>query len=212
MRKFADMKLFALLLVPFFAQAQTHNSAKDLLNDVYEHTLTLETQHIVFTNTIGAPSNGGMKERTSKGELFAFGEKVRVKTDAFEFLSDGSKAYLIYPEDEEIETAASDEETSLSPADILKNYQSGYSYKMAGKAQEKGKTIQYVALRPVASEEVKEILIGIDVKSLLLENYTQYGTNGVKTVFRVDSYEVNIPLDKEMFNINSKEFEGFYRL
>jgi hypothetical protein len=83
---------------------------------------------------------------------------------------------------------------------------------MAGKAQEKGKTIQYVALRPVASEEVKEILIGIDVKSLLLQNYTQYGTNGVKTVFRVDSYEVNIPLDKEMFNINSKEFEGFYRL
>ena len=26
------------------------------------------------------------------------------------------------------------------------------------------------------------------------------------------SKSVNIPLDKEMFNINSKEFEGFYRL
>jgi hypothetical protein len=76
-------------------------------------------------------------------------------------------------------------ETSLSPADILKNYQSGYSYKMAGKVVgNNGRTIQYVALRPVASEEVKEILIGIDVKSLLLENYTQYGTNGVKTVFQ----------------------------
>ena len=213
MRKFADMKLFALLLVPFFAQAQTHNSAKDLLNEVYEHTLALETQHIAFTNTISAPSNGGMKERSSKGELFAIGEKVRVKTDAFEFLSDGSKAYLIYPEDEEIETTASDEETSLSPADILKNYQSGYSYKMAGKTiGNNGTTIQYVALRPVASEEVKEILIGIDVKSLLLEIYTQYGTNGVKTVFSVDSYEINVPLDKEMFNINSSEFEGFYRL
>jgi outer membrane lipoprotein-sorting protein len=153
-----------------------------------------------------------MKERSSKGELFALGEQVRVKTDAFEFLSDGLKAYLIYPEDEEIETTASDEETSLSPADILKNYQSGYSYKMAGKAQENGKSIQYVALRPVASEEVKEILIGIDVKKLLLENYTQYGTNGVKTVFSVDSYETNVPLNEEMFNINAKEFEGFYRL
>ncbi|MDA8642453.1 hypothetical protein N9L34_02805, partial [Schleiferiaceae bacterium] len=127
MRKFAGMKLFALLIVPFLAQAQTHTDAKALLNDVYEHTLALETQHISFTNTIGAPSNGGMKERSSKGELFALGEQVRVKTDAFEFLSDGSKAYLIYPEDEEIETTASDEETSLSPADILKNYQSGYS-------------------------------------------------------------------------------------
>ena len=213
MRKFADMKLFALLLFPFLVQAQTHNTAKDLLNEVYEHTLALETQHIAFTNTISAPSNGGMKERSSKGELFAIGEKVRVKTDAFEFLSDGSKAYLIYPEDEEIETTASDEETSLSPADILKIYQSGYSYKMAGKTiGNNGTTIQYVALRPVASEEVKEILIGIDVKSLLLEIYTQYGTNGVKTVFSVDSYEINVPLDKEMFNINSSEFEGFYRL
>lgn len=213
MRKFADMKFFALLLFPFLVQAQTHNTAKDLLNEVYEHTLALETQHIAFTNTIGAPSNGGMKERSSKGELFAMGEKVRVKTDAFEFLSDGSKAYLIYPEDEEIETTASDEETSLSPADILKNYQSGYSYKMAGKTiGNNGTTIQYVALRPVASEEVKEILIGIDVKSLLLEIYTQYGINGVKTVFSVDSYEINVPLDKEMFNINSSEFEGFYRL
>ena len=213
MRKFADMKLLALLLFPFLVQAQTHNTAKDLLNEVYEHTLTLETQHIAFTNTIGAPSSGGMKERSSKGELFAMGEKVRVKTDAFEFLSDASKAYLIYPEDEEIETTASDEETSLSPADILKNYQSGYSYKMAGKTiGNNGTTIQYVALRPVASEEVKEILIGIDVKSLLLEIYTQYGTNGVKTVFSVDSYEINVPLDKEMFNINSSEFEGFYRL
>jgi outer membrane lipoprotein-sorting protein len=213
MRKFADMKLFALLLFPFLVQAQTHNTAKDLLNEVYEHTLALETQHIAFTNTISVPSNGGMKERSSKGELFAIGEKVRVKTDAFEFLSDGSKAYLIYPEDEEIETTASDEETSLSPADILKNYQSGYSYKMAGKTiGNNGTTIQYVALRPVASEEVKEILIGIDVKSLLLEIYTQYGTNGVKTVFSVDSYEINVPLDKEMFNINSSEFEGFYRL
>ena len=213
MRKFADMKLFALLLFPFLVQAQTHNTAKDLLNEVYENTLALETQHIAFTNTISAPSNGGMKERSSQGELFAIGEKVRVKTDAFEFLSYGSKAYLIYPEDEEIETTASDEETSLSPADILKNYQSGYSYKMAGKTiGNNGTTIQYVALRPVASEEVKEILIGIDVKSLLLEIYTQYGTNGVKTVFSVDSYEINIPLDKEMFNINSSEFEGFYRL
>ena len=212
MRKFADMKLFALLLFPFLVQAQTHNTAKDLLNEVYEHTLTLETQHIAFTNTIGAPSNGGMKERSSKGELFAMGEKVRVKTDAFEFLSDASKAYLIYPEDEEIETTAL--ATQLNDLDdILKNYQSGYSYKMAGKeVGNNGRTIQYVALRPVASEEVKEILIGIDVKSLLLENYTQYGTNGVKTVFSVDSYEIDVPLDKEMFNINSSEFEGFYRL
>jgi len=212
MCKFAAMRILALVLLPFLAMGQSHQEAKSLLNKVYETTLALETQHISFTNTIAAPSNGGMKERSSTGELYAIGEKVRIKTDAFEFLSDGNNAYLIYPEDEEIEKAASGEETSLSPADILKNYQSGYSYKMAGKAVENGKSIQYVVLKPIASEEVKEIMIGVDTKALLLENYTQYGTNGINTTFSVKAYETNIPLSADMFNINAKEFEGFYRL
>ena len=206
------MRILALLLLPLFTVAQSHNEAKDLLNQVYEETLGLETQHISFTNTIAAPSNGGMKERSSDGELYAIGEKVRIKTDAFEFLSDGKNAYLIYPEDEEIERTASGEETSLSPSDILKNYQSGYSYKMAGKSTENGQVIQYVALKPVASEEIREILIGVNTKTLLLQNYTQFGTNGINTTFTVKTYDVNVALDKDMFNINSKEFEGYYRL
>ena len=206
------MKLFALLLMPFMVMSQSHEEAKKLLNQVYESTLALESQHILFTNTIEVPSNGGIKKRSSKGELFAIGEKVRVKTDAFEFLSDGSKAYLIYPDDEEIEVAATDEEASLSPSDILKNYQNGYSYKMAGRATDQGKVIQYIRLRPISSEEVKEILIGVNMKTMLLDNYTQFGTNGSNNIFSVDNYEVNATLDAELFNINAQEFLGFYRL
>jgi len=206
------MKIFALLLLPFMVMSQSHEEAKKLLNQVYESTLALESQHILFTNTIEVPSNGGIKKRSSKGELFAIGEKVRVKTDAFEFLSNGSKAYLIYPDDEEIEVAATDEEASLSPADILKNYQNGYSYKMAGRATEQGKVVQYIRLKPVSSEEIKEILIGVNMKTMLLDNYTQFGNNGSNNIFSVDNYEVNAPLDPELFNINAQEFSGFYRL
>ncbi|MGA0246385.1 MAG: LolA family protein [Schleiferiaceae bacterium] len=206
------MKIFALLLMPFMVMSQSHEEAKKLLNQVYESTLALESQHILFTNTIEVPSNGGIKKRSSKGELFAIGEKVRVKTDAFEFLSNGSKAYLIYPDDEEIEVAATDEEASLSPADILKNYQNGYSYKMAGRATEQGKVVQYIRLKPVSSEEIKEILIGVNMKTMLLDNYTQFGNNGSNNIFSVDNYEVNAPLDLELFNINAQEFSGFYRL
>lgn len=206
------MKIFALLLMPFMVMSQSHEEAKKLLNQVYESTLALESQHILFTNTIEVPSNGGIKKRSSKGELFAIGEKVRVKTDAFEFLSNGSKAYLIYPDDEEIEVAATDEEASLSPADILKNYQNGYSYKMAGRATEQGKVVQYIRLKPVSSQEIKEILIGVNMKTMLLDNYTQFGNNGSNNIFSVDNYEVNAPLDPELFNINAQEFSGFYRL
>ena len=206
------MKIFALLLLPFMVMSQSHEEAKKLLNQVYESTLALESQHILFTNTIEVPSNGGIKKRSSKGELFAIGEKVRVKTDAFEFLSNGSKAYLIYPDDEEIEVAATNEDASLSPADILKNYQNGYSYKMAGRATEQGKVVQYIRLKPVSSEEIKEILIGVNMKTMLLDNYTQFGNNGSNNIFSVDNYEVNAPLDPELFNINAQEFSGFYRL
>jgi len=212
MRKLRHMRIIALLLLPFLTFGQSHEEAKKLLNQVYESTLALETQHITFTNTIEVPSNGGMKKRSSNGELFAIGQKVRVKTDAFEFLSDGSKAYLIYPEDEEIEVAATDEETSLAPADILKNYQNGYSYKMAGRATEKGQTIQYIRLKPVTSEEVKEILIGVNMNTMLLDNYTQFGNNGSNNIFTVDTYQVNTALDASMFDINSAEFSGYYRL
>ncbi len=206
------MKIFALLLMPFMVLSQSHEEAKKLLNQVYEITLALESQHILFTNTIEVPSNEGLKTRSSTGELFTISEKVRVKTNAFEFLSDGNKAYLIYPDDEEIEVVATDEETSLSPSDILKNYQNGYSYKMAGRSTDQGKVIQYIRLRPISSEEVKEILIGINMKTMLLDNYTQFGTNGSNNIFSVDNYEINTSLDTELFNIDGQEFLGFYRL
>jgi outer membrane lipoprotein-sorting protein len=211
-RKLHVMRIIALLLLPLITFAQSHEQAKSLLNKVYESTLALETQHISFTNTMEVPSNGGMKERSSAGELYALGEKVRVVTDAFTFLSDGTTAYLIYPEDEEIEVAASDEETSLSPADILKNYQSGYSYKMAGKSNEQGKSIQYIRLKPVSSEDIKEILIGVNMSTLLLDNYTQFGTNGSNNVFKVNSYITNTPLSESLFDIDSDEFKDYYRL
>ena len=206
------MRIFALLFMPFMLISQSHEEAKKLLNQVYESTLALESQHIWFTNTMEVPSNGGIKKRSSKGELFSIGEKVRVKTDAFEFLSDGSKAYLIYPEDEEIEVTATDDEVSLSPADILKTYQNVYSYKMAGRATEQGKVVQYIRLKPVSSEDIKEILIVVNMKTMLLDNYTQFGNNGSNNIFSVDTYEVNASLNIELFNINAQEFLGFYRL
>ena len=61
-------------------------------------------------------------------------------------------------------------------------------------------------------EEVKEILIGVNMKTMLLDNYTQFGTNGSNNIFSVDNYEVNATLDTELFNINAQEFLGFYRL
>ena len=83
---------------------------------------------------------------------------------------------------------------------------------MEGRATEQGKVVQYIRLKPVSSEEIKEILIGVNIKTMLLDNYTQFCNNGSNNIFSVDNYEVNAPLDLELFNINAQEFSGFYRL
>ena len=57
MRKFAPMRTFALLLLPFFALAQSHNDAKDLLNKVYEKTLGLETHPHTASPPLPRPQN-----------------------------------------------------------------------------------------------------------------------------------------------------------
>lgn len=186
------------------------NKGKALLNEVYEHTLSLTTQHITFDNFIETESAGEIKQRSAPGTMFAKGDYVRVNTEAFIFISDGEKAYLVYPEDEEIEPTATDE-ASLSPADILKNYQDGYSYKMGNTATEGGKSIQYVILKPIASEEIEEIQIGVDMKTKLLSKYVQKGTNGVTNTLMVKTYVTGEELNMDMFNINSEEFSGFIK-
>jgi outer membrane lipoprotein-sorting protein len=210
MFKFAIMRVLLFALMPFFAFAQSHSEAKALLNKVYETTVNLKTQHITFDQVTEAPSNGGMKPLSMSGELFAKGEMVRVNTGAFQFLSDGTNAYLIYPDDEEIEKVANAEENDLSPGTILEEYQSGYSYKMAGKSTEGGKNIQYIVLKPNASEEIKEILVGIDTKTNLLHSYKQFMTNNTINTFTVTSYEVNSTFSKDYFNIKSDELKGYF--
>ena len=50
------------------------------------------------------------------------------------------------------------------------------------------------------------------MNTMLLDNYTQFGNNGSNNIFTVDTYQVNKALDASMFDINSAEFSGYYRL
>lgn len=194
--------------------AQSHTEAQALLKEVKTKTESYKTQQIEFTNAIDAPTgkpDGSRSSRESSGKALVKGEKFRAELDGIIILFDGRITYMIYPDDEEINVVdkEDDEGVALTPSSILAEYENGYSYAMAGKETVAGKTIQYVRLKPKANAEVKEIIIGIDLKKKQLFSFKQFGHNGVVTTLSVTKYAVNQPLDDKMFSLKSPEFSTF---
>lgn len=210
------MKIFASTLASLLALsicAQTTNEAKNLLNDVKQKTKSYKTQTITFINEIDAPTGNDKQPRSSRktrGSAKVKGNKFRIDMGGFLLINDGKKSYMVYPDDEEINVVDNKEQsTNLTPEGILENYDKGYSYAMGGKENIKGKTIQYIRLKPKANAEVKEIMLGIDMSTKQLYSYKQFAQDGVITTLTVESYQVNTEISDDLFSIKSKEFQGF---
>lgn len=210
------MKYFALVTLLFgslLTHAQSNKEAEKLLKDVRKNTESYKTQVIGFTNEIDAPTGKPDKprsKRSSKGIAKIKGERFRIEIDAMIFLNDGKTAYIVYPEEEEINVFKNDEgKMNLTPSSILAAYEKGYSYALAGKETVNGKTIQYVRLKPKASAEIREIMIGIDIAKKQLYSFQQMAHDGVNTTFTVTSYATSQTLNDDLFSVKSAQFKGF---
>lgn len=203
-----------LCILATTAVAQTSKQAQALLSEVKTNTEGYTTQQIEFTNQIDAPTgkpDGSRNTRETTGTAQVKGQKFRAELDGIIILYDGRITYMIYPDDEEINVIDKDDDegVALTPSSILAEYQTGYSYAMAGKETIDGKTIQYVMLKPKANAEVKEIMIGINMAKKQLYTFKQFGHNGVITTLTVTNYVTNIPIDDKTFSLNSPEFSTF---
>ena len=204
-----------LISLSISISAQSNKEAQNLLEEVKTKTESYKTQTIEFTNEIDAPTgkaDNSRSKRTSTGSALVKGQKYRVTMEGVIILHDGANTYMIYPDDEEINVMESDPEDgslTLTPSSILSTYQTGYSYAMAGTEKINGQTIQYIRLKPKASAEVKEIMIGINSATKQLYSFKQFGHNDVITTLTVTSYKVNEPLKDELFSIKAPEFSSF---
>jgi len=212
-RNMKYVALVTVMLAALFTNAQSNKEAEKLLKDVRKNTESYKTQVIAFTNEIDAPTGKPEKprsKRSSNGTAKIKDQRFRVEIDGMIFLNDGKKAYIVYPDEEEINDFKDDEgNMNVTPSSILAAYEKGYSYAMAGKETVKGKTIQYVRLKPKASAEVKEIIIGIDVAKQQLYSFQQMAQDGVNTTFTVTSYATNQTLNDDLFSTQSAQFKGF---
>lgn len=201
------------LLVAFAAGAQSNKEAQKLLNEVKAKTKAYKTQTINFVNEIDAPTGNPNQPRSSRktrGIAKIKGNKYRIEMGGFFLINTGKKAYMVYPDDEEINVVnTAEQQYNLTPEGILSSYDKGFSMAMAGKETINGKTIQYIRLKPKAAADVKEIIIGINMATKQLYSYKQFSHDDVITTLTVEKYVTNTALSDDLFSIDTAEFKDF---
>ena len=128
-------------------------------------------------------------------------------------LFDGTKTYTIVPENEEITISYPEEEedVSISPSKLLSFYEEGYGYEWDIQQRVMGRNIQFIKLLPTeTSEEVKYLLLGIDVDRLQVYRLIEVGLNQTLTTLTLKSQEFNIALPEDYFEFNAAEYPNYY--
>ena len=200
------------LTCSFISLGQSSNEAKKLLemasNELKSHELVyMEFSYDFENNRVDPPV-----VQKENGKIAVKGDDYRLEIMGMEQLRVGNQLYTILHDDEEVQLTAYEEEDNagLTPTAILESFQKGYSYKLGGSEQIEGKTIKYVILKPIASEEIDKIMVGIEAKTNQLYNLQQWGTNGTKTTFKIISYQTNKSLPAGYFSFKESDYPGYY--
>ena len=185
-----------------FAQS---GDPKSLLKEVQTKTLAYKDQNIQFAMVIEAPGRDGKKvQRKTSGQVQVVGEKALLILNGQKIFLDGSRLTTVSEEDEEIVVRKLDgDETQYTPASILKKYETGSNFQWAGEETLSGGTkVVYIRMKPKNNVDVRDVILGINMRTKRIHSYQEFGTNDVTTTLRIVQYDVNqgVPVSKVTFN------------
>ena len=224
MKKIFKMKKIHIFKIIFFSSfltiSQNDPQAENLLNKVSENIRTYESMYININHNL---SNEEEEiDQTNKVSFVKKGDKYNVKWNNITFIYDGKKLYTIIPDDEEVTISSEnlDEESTITPNKILTFFEEGYEFKMDKTQditvidyyeQKTRKILQYVKLIPIDSDsEIEFILLAIEKKNNRIHKSIEKGKNGTVTTYTITSFEVDLPLNDDLFEFNLKEYKDYY--
>ncbi|MCH2196565.1 outer membrane lipoprotein carrier protein LolA [Kordia sp.] len=208
------MKKLVLVLVlgvfAFNVSAQNAEKAKKLLDEVSAKVNSYENIQIEFKYELN--NKEAKTKQESNGNVTLEGDKYLLNFLGFTKIYDTKKVYTIVPANEEVTISdAEDDETGLSPSDMLTFYKKGYSYAWDILQNVRGRKIQYIKLTPTSLEsDIKSVLLGIDIKTKHIYNLIETGKNGTNTTLTVNSFKTNQPLSKSLFIFDESKYEDYY--
>ena len=224
MKKTYKMKktytLLILLLNTLIITSQNDPQAEDLLNKVSKNIKAYESMYININHNLSNEEED--IDQTNKVSFVKKGDKYNVKWNDITFIYDGKKLYTINPDDEEVTVSTEDfdEESTITPNKILTFFEEGYEFKMDISQditvvdyyeQRTRKLLQYIKLIPIDSDsEIDFILLAIEKKNNRIYKSTEKGKNGTITTYTITSFEVDLPLNDDLFLFNKKDYKKYY--
>tara|TARA_B110000879_G_scaffold25892_1_gene34930 strand:+ start:1097 stop:1786 length:690 start_codon:yes stop_codon:yes gene_type:complete len=224
MKKTYKMKKIYILLIilsnTLIIFSQNDLEAEKLLNKVSENIKTYESMYININHNLSNEEED--IDQTNKVSFVKKGDKYNVKWNNITFIYNGEKLYTINPDDEEVTVSTEDldEESTITPNKILTFFEDGYEFKMDIKQdvtvvdyyeQRVRKLLQYVKLVPIDSDsEIEYILLAIEKKNNRIYKSIERGKNGTITTYTITSFEVDLPLNNDLFLFNKKDYKDYY--
>ena len=191
--------------------AQGYEQAKNLLDRVSKEMKSKKNIRFDFTYVLENKKEQIRQEM--EGNVTLAGDQYKLSFLEAIQLFDGKKTYTIVPENEEITISFPEEEedVSISPSKLLSFYEEGYGYEWDIQQRVMGRNIQFIKLLPTeTSEEVKYLLLGIDVDRLQVYRLIEVGLNQTLTTLTLKSQEFNIALPEDYFEFNAAEYPNYY--
>ncbi len=204
------LQIVFVFLISINLQAQDAKKAKELLDGVAAKAKTYTNIVIDFKYTLQNTKEKINQE--SKGNVAISGNKYVLNFMGVTKMYDGKKTYTIVPEDEEITISnGNSNDKEITPEKMLTFFQSGYTYTWDILQDVKGRKIQYVKLKPInAKDNVKDILIGIDVSTKHIYKMIETDKKGTVTTLIVNSFKTNQPLSKNHFTFTESKYPNYY--
>ena len=212
--------LLILILNTLVIFSQNDPKAEELLNKVSENIKGYESMYININHNLSNQEED--IDQTNKVSFVKKGTKYNVKWNNITFIYDGEKLFTINPDDEEVTVSTEDldEESTITPNKILTFFEDGYEFKMDITQdvtvldyyeQRTRKLLQYIKLIPIDSEsEIDYILLAVEKKNNRIYKSIEKGKNGTTTTYTITSFEVDLPLDDDLFLFNKKEYKDYY--
>lgn len=204
--------ILTFITLGFTGFSQNDTKAETLLNDVSTKIKSYKNISIDFKYELNNTNEENMNQET-RGDVVIEGEKYKLNILGITRIFDGKTLYTISPADEEVTISSdnSDDESTISPSDMLSFYEDGYTYKMDIIQNVKGRKIQYVKLSPMDTDsEIKHVLLGIDATTKHIYNLIEVGKNGTKTTLTVNSFQTDQPISKTLFTFDESKYSDYF--
>lgn len=201
--------LLLVLLFAFSAQAQKDPNAKTILDAMSNKFQAMNGFTASFDYTYQDAS--GTSDRQT-GEIAVKGERYRLKLPEQEIFNDSKTVWTFIESDNYKEVTINDSEQmegELTPSNIYRLYESGYSYKLIGEKQFQGKTAQVVELlAEKKNAPFEQVKLMIDKSSHNLLGWEMYDGQGGVFSYAFKNLKVNVNLATEYFVFDPKKHPG----